>query len=125
MKRTRWRRAAHRRRAGQPGLQRLESVDRRVPISLRGFVARSIDAVTRSQKFQERVRLIESDCFSLASGANELLAGERRISYQRVQRRFSAGPEIDDIGSEIFGVAWGIEMRENGSNAVQSSERRL
>jgi hypothetical protein len=71
------------------------------------------------------VRLIERNGFSLASGANELLARERRISDQRLECSLSASPEIDDVGGEIFGVAWGIEVRENGANAVQSGERRL
>ena len=71
------------------------------------------------------MRLIERDGFSLASRANELLAGERRIAYQRLQRSLSASPEIDYVGGEIFGVAWGIEVRENGAYAVQSGERRL
>jgi hypothetical protein len=126
LERTRRRRTADwRRGTGQPSLQRLEPVDRRIAIRLRRFVARAIDAVAGSQKFQKRVGLIERNGFSLASGANELLAGERGISYQRLQSRFSACPEIDDICGQIFGVAWRIEMRENGANAVQSGERRL
>jgi hypothetical protein len=71
------------------------------------------------------VRLIERDGFSLASGANELLAGERRISNQRLECCLSTDPEIDDVGGKIFGVARRIEVRENGANAVQSGERRL
>ena len=60
------------------------------------------------------MRLIERDGFSLASGANELLARKRRISYQRLQCSLGASPEIDYVGGEILGVAWRIEMRERG-----------
>jgi len=49
--------------------------------------------------------LVERDQLGLPRGADQLLTAERRVADQRLQCCFAAGPEIDDVRREIFGIA--------------------
>jgi hypothetical protein len=104
--------------SGQRGLERFEAVDRRISIGLGRFVTGSIGSISRGKKLEKCVRVIEADDFCLARGANELLPGERGIADQRLQRCFSASPEVDDVGGEIFCGARSVEMSQNRARAV-------
>jgi hypothetical protein len=51
------------------------------------------------------MRLVERDQLGLPRGADQLLATERRVADEGLQRCFDAGPEIDYVRGEIFGSA--------------------
>jgi len=116
-------RALYGRLSGEGGLERAESFERGVAIRLGGFIAGAIRAIARGEKLEERVRRLEGDQLRLAGSADQLLAGERRVADQGLERRLGAGSQIDDVGSEIFGRARSLEVSENGANPVQCGER--
>jgi hypothetical protein len=69
--------------------------------------------------------LVERYQLRLPCRADQLLAGNRRVADERLQRCLGAGPQIDDVRREILGIARSLEVRENGADPVQSGERRL
>jgi hypothetical protein len=69
--------------------------------------------------------LVECYQLRLPRRPDKLLACKRRVANERLQRRFGASPQINDVRSEIFGIARSLEVGENGANPVQSGERRL
>ena len=65
------------RSASECRLEGFESVDSRIAVGLRRFIAGAVGAVARGEKLQQRMRLIERDQLRLTRCANELLSGER------------------------------------------------
>lgn len=65
------------------------------------------------------MRLIERDQLRLASGANQLLARERRVADESLEGAFDSGPQIDNVGGEIFRRTRLIEVSQDGARAIQ------
>jgi hypothetical protein len=78
-------RALYRRLPGERRLERSETFEGGVSISLRWFVAGAIRTVARGEKFEEYVRLLQRDQLGLARGTDQLLARDRRIADQCLQ----------------------------------------
>ena len=110
--------------AGDGRFERLEPIDGSVAVGLGRLVAGAVCPVASGEELEQRMGLIERDELGLARRANQLLAGERSVADECLERRLGARPEIDDVGGEIFGRPGFIEVSQYGSGAVQRGDER-
>jgi hypothetical protein len=65
------------------------------------------------------VRLVQRYQFRLTRRPDQLLSGKRGIADERLERAFGAGPQIDDVGCQIFRGALFVEVSQNGAHAIE------